>query len=100
MPLAPNRTDEPDTFDRTVDAFRAFNRFHTSLIGALDYQGRLGTPYSLTEARVLYEVSRAKVVQVPTLRESLRAERAHLSRVLTRLESAGLLVRDPHPTDG
>jgi DNA-binding MarR family transcriptional regulator/GNAT superfamily N-acetyltransferase len=83
----------------TIDAVRAFNRFHTSWIGALDYAGRLGTPYSLTEARVLYELSRADVLAVTRLREELRAERAHLSRVLTRLEEAGLLLREEHPTD-
>ena len=85
--------------DPTIDAVRAFNRFHTTLIGALDYAGRLGTPYSLTEARVLYELNRAEELHVPQLRETLRTDRAHLSRVLARLEEAGLLVRSPHPTD-
>jgi DNA-binding MarR family transcriptional regulator/GNAT superfamily N-acetyltransferase len=85
--------------DATIDAVRAFNRFHTSWIGALDYAGRLGTPYSLTEARVLYELSRADVLAVTRLREDLRAERAHLSRVLSRLEENGLLVREDHPDD-
>lgn len=83
----------------TIDAVRSFNRFHTSLIGALDYAGRLGTPYSLTEARVLYELNRADEVQVPRLRETLRIERAHLSRVLARLDEAGLVAREQHPTD-
>ena len=98
MAPAPDTAEAP-WFAPTVDAVRAFNRFHTTLIGALDYAGRLGTPYSLTEARVLYELSRAEQVQVTRLRETLRAERAHLSRVLARLEEAGLVVRDQHPTD-
>ncbi len=88
-----------ETLAPTVDALRAFNRFHTSWIGALDYAGHLGTPYSLTEARVLYELGRAPELAVTRLREELRAERAHLSRVLGRLEAAGLLVRSDHPTD-
>ncbi len=101
MPPTPDPgTAEAPWLDPTIDAVRAFNRFHTTLIGALDYAGRLGTPYSLTEARVLYELSRADRLQVPNLREALRAERAHLSRVLARLEEAGLVVREPHPTDG
>lgn len=83
----------------TVEAVRSFNRFYTSLIGAVDYAGRLGTPYSLTEARVLYELGRADVLQVPYLREAIRAEAAHLSRVLTRLEEVGLIAREQHPTD-
>ncbi|MEU6172985.1 bifunctional helix-turn-helix transcriptional regulator/GNAT family N-acetyltransferase [Streptantibioticus parmotrematis] len=83
----------------TVDAIRSFNRFYTSLIGALDYAGRLGTPYSLTEARVLYELNQQERTAVPRLRETIRAEAAHLSRVLARLEKAGLVVREEHPTD-
>jgi GNAT superfamily N-acetyltransferase len=34
------------------------------------------------------------------LREAIRAEAAHLSRVLTRLEKAGLVERETHPLDG
>ncbi len=83
----------------TIGAVRAFNRFYTSLIGALDYEGRLGTPYSLTEARVLYELNQAAELPVPRLRHTVRAEAAHLSRVLTRLEKAGLITRAPLAAD-
>ncbi|WP_269859280.1 bifunctional helix-turn-helix transcriptional regulator/GNAT family N-acetyltransferase [Streptomyces sp. RPT161] len=83
----------------TIEAVRAFNRFYTSLIGALDYEGRLGTPYSLTEARVLYELNHAADLPVPRLRHTVRAEAAHLSRVLTRLEKAGLVTRAPLAAD-
>ena len=38
----------------TVAAVRAFNRFYTNVIGLL--RGKyLGTPYSLTESRLLFE---------------------------------------------
>ncbi|MCQ4044579.1 GNAT family N-acetyltransferase [Streptantibioticus rubrisoli] len=83
----------------TIEAVRAFNRFYTSLIGALDYEGRLGTPYSLTEARVLYELNQTAELPVPRLRHTVRAEAAHLSRVLTRLEKAGLIMRAPLAAD-
>ncbi|MCQ4080359.1 helix-turn-helix domain-containing GNAT family N-acetyltransferase [Streptomyces sp. RB6PN25] len=83
-----------------IDAIRSFNRFYTSVIGAVDYSGKLGTPYSLTEARVLYELNRVEQMQVPWLRDAIRAEAAHLSRVLTRLGRAGLVERETHPIDG
>ncbi|GAA1904732.1 bifunctional helix-turn-helix transcriptional regulator/GNAT family N-acetyltransferase [Streptantibioticus ferralitis] len=83
----------------TIDAVRTFNRFYTSLIGALDYEGRLGTPYSLTEARVLYELHQTADLPVPRLRHTVRADAAHLSRVLTRLEKAGLITREPLAAD-
>ena len=39
-----------------IPEVRAFNRFYTRLVGALD-AGHLQTPYSLTEARVIYELA-------------------------------------------
>ncbi len=97
----PDALDEPARRElaAAVAEVRDFNRFHTALIGALDYAGRLGTPHALPEARVLYELAQQSAVPVPRLRETLRMDRAQLSRLLARLEEAGLLVRSPHPTD-
>jgi len=40
-------------FDDRVGAVRRFNRLYTGRIGVLE-DGFLGSPYSLTQARVLY----------------------------------------------
>ena len=40
-----------------VKDIREFNRFYTNLIGALDYSRHLHTPFTLTEARVLFELA-------------------------------------------
>jgi hypothetical protein len=40
--------------DGQVAAVREFNRFYTNVIGLLR-EGLLDTPYSLTEARILFE---------------------------------------------
>src|SRR4051812_7222608 len=49
---------------------RAFNRFYTEMIGVLQ-AGLLDTPYSLTEARVLFELGTREVSEVAVLRELL-----------------------------
>ena len=82
-----------------VGAVRGFNRFYTNVIGAL--RGKLlDTPYSLTEARVLFELGRADAVQVADLRRILDIDRGQLSRLLARFEGDGLLVKERSDEDG
>lgn len=78
---------------------RAFNRFYTSVMGFLD-QGLLQSRFTLTEARVLFELSRADRIEVSDLRERMKIDPGHLSRILSRFESAGLVVRTRSEQDG
>lgn len=76
-----------------VQEIRAFNRFYTNLIGALDYSRHLHTPYTLTEARVLYELLRAPRTDAADLRAALSVDAGQLSRMLARFEERGLVSR-------
>src|SRR5881398_1518908 len=77
-----------------VASVRAFNRFYTRVIGVLD-EGLLRTPYSLTEARVLYELqARAGALDVGELIDA-----GYLSRILARFEEQGLVRREPSEAD-
>jgi DNA-binding MarR family transcriptional regulator/GNAT superfamily N-acetyltransferase len=81
-----------------VDAVRAFNRFYTRVIGVLD-EGLLRTDYSLTEARVLYELAQADSLDVGALREAVAIDAGYLSRILARFEEKGLVRRGPSEDD-
>ncbi|MFL5895413.1 MAG: GNAT family N-acetyltransferase [Thermoleophilaceae bacterium] len=85
--------------DDRVAAVRAFNRFYTSQIGVLR-QGLLRTRWSLTEARVIYELGRHERLPVAALRAGLAMDAGYLSRVLARLETAGIVERTRSDRDG
>jgi DNA-binding MarR family transcriptional regulator/ribosomal protein S18 acetylase RimI-like enzyme len=78
--------------DREVTAVREFNRFYTNVLGLLR-EGLLDTPYSLTEARVIFELARTDTTEVAALRASLDIDAGYLSRILARFEADGLVSR-------
>ncbi|HEY3021880.1 MAG TPA: bifunctional helix-turn-helix transcriptional regulator/GNAT family N-acetyltransferase, partial [Solirubrobacteraceae bacterium] len=75
-----------------VASVRAFNRFFTRRIGVLQ-EGLLHTPYSLTEARILFELGQRDTLAVADLRAELGLDAGYLSRLLARLAGAGLVAR-------
>ena len=81
-----------------VAEVRTFNRFYTRLVGALD-EGVARSPYSLTDARVIYELAQRPATEVPDLRRSLNLDPGYLSRILTRFDADGLTVRRQSATD-
>lgn len=87
------------TLDSAIASFRAFNRFHTRLVGALD-EHLLQSDYSLPQVRILYEVAnapRGEAVSASVLATDLRLDHGYVSRLVSGLESAGLIERTPSP---
>ncbi len=81
-----------------IAQIRSFNRFYTHILGLLN-QHILDSDFSLTEARVLLEISKGELCQANALAERLRLDRSFLSRILKRFEQKTLIARTPDPQD-
>lgn len=96
------KTEEHAVVERDgIDAVRQFNRFHTRLVGALNNR-LLTSDYSLPQVRVLYEIARAPTgapISARELGDMLRLDAGYLSRLIAKLESDGLLERQPNPAN-
>lgn len=84
--------------DDTVAAVRRFNRYYTNVIGALG-EGHLDTPFTLTEARVLYELAQHDALDVVQLRRTLGLDAGYVTRILARFERDGLITRQRSGVD-
>jgi DNA-binding MarR family transcriptional regulator/GNAT superfamily N-acetyltransferase len=88
---------QPD-FDEEVAAVRAFNRFYTRKLGVLDQQ-LLKSPFSLSEARVLYELAHREDAAAKEIGLELGLDPGYLSRIVQNFEENGLITRKPLPAD-
>jgi DNA-binding MarR family transcriptional regulator/N-acetylglutamate synthase-like GNAT family acetyltransferase len=81
-----------------IDAIRRFNRFFTRRIGVLR-EGLLHTPYSLTEARILFEIANHDDLSASDLSRELGLDPGYLSRILAGLERRYLIEKTPSESD-
>lgn len=84
---------------RRIAAVRHFNRFYTRRIGVLN-EGFLGSAFSLSEGRVLFELAQRPDVTATALREALSLDPGYLSRILGNFEKRGLVTRTASEADG
>jgi len=81
-----------------IAAVRRFNRFYTRQIGVLR-KGYLDSPYSLGEARVLYEIFRGDGPTASDIARALDLDAGYLSRLLRQFEKQGLITRKTSARD-
>ncbi|MCK1679013.1 MarR family transcriptional regulator [Bradyrhizobium sp. 147] len=84
--------------DDHIAAVRAFNRFYTRKLGVLDQH--LGkSPFSLSEARVLYELAHRDDLAAKEIGNELGLDPGYLSRIIQSFDEKGLITRRPLPAD-
>jgi DNA-binding MarR family transcriptional regulator/GNAT superfamily N-acetyltransferase len=84
--------------EQEIAAFRAFTRFYTRKLGVLD-QHLLKSPFSLSEARVLYELAHLDEPIAKDIGAALGLDPGYLSRIIQGFDEAGLISRKPLEQD-
>src|SRR5215212_9100176 len=87
----------PD-LEARIAAVRRFSRFYTRQLGLLQ-ESLVHTRFSLSEARVLYELAHRGSVTASELAAELDLDHGYLSRILRRFAEDGLLAKRRAPDD-
>lgn len=88
-----------DEANDVISAVRAFNRFYTQRIGVLE-EGLLASPFTLAEARVLYELGWRGSTTAGELARDLGLDAGYLSRILLNFTRRKLITRTRSEQDG
>lgn len=89
----------PDLDADAVSRLRAFNRLYTNQLGLLE-RHLDGSPCTLSEARVLYELAHRSKMTAAEIGRGLKMDRAQLSRTLKRFAKQDLIVARANPDHG
>lgn len=90
-----------NTIQKNIDKIteiRGFNRFYTNILGLLE-KDIYGSGYSLSEARILFEISKTEYCTAVQLCNTLKMDRGYMSRILSKFEKNGLINRQENETD-
>jgi DNA-binding MarR family transcriptional regulator/GNAT superfamily N-acetyltransferase len=90
---------EKEAAQDRIARVRRFNRFYTRQLGVLR-KTYLDSPYSLGEARVLYEIAKGGAPTASDIARALDLDAGYLSRTLRNFEKRGLIERKTSASDG
>ncbi|MCD8796611.1 MarR family winged helix-turn-helix transcriptional regulator [Mammaliicoccus sciuri] len=81
-----------------IDDIRQFNRFYTKVLGVFNNQ-ILDTNYSLTETRILFEISERTDCIANNIVQELNIDRSYMSRIIRKFEKEALIEKRSSTTD-
>ncbi len=81
-----------------ITEIRGFNRFYTTILGLLE-QDFLSSGYSLTEVRVIFEISKTERCTAKELCSLLDIDRGYMSRIMAKFAKNGLITRQTRSCD-
>lgn len=81
-----------------IQSIREFNRFYTNVLGLLD-QHLLESPFTLPEARVLFELHEHQPCSASDLLANINMDKGYLSRVLKSFRQKGLILKKTSGSD-
>ena len=84
--------------EHRIASVRAFNRFYTRKLGVLG-QHLSKSPFSLSEARVLYELAHRDDLSAKEIGTDLGLDFGYLSRITQSFEESGLISRNALASD-
>src|SRR5579872_4653596 len=84
--------------DQRAEQLRRFSRFYTRELGLLT-AGLLESRFSLTEARVLFELAHSRDITAQQLCIGLGLDAGYVSRILARFAAQRLVSRTPSVAD-
>jgi DNA-binding MarR family transcriptional regulator/N-acetylglutamate synthase-like GNAT family acetyltransferase len=91
-----NRADA--VLESQVAAVRGFSRFYTAKLGIIEPK-LLNSPWTLQEARIIYEIAQQPGCTATDLTRSLRLDAGFLSRTLQTLQRRQIIARKPSKAD-
>src|SRR6266702_2798007 len=81
-----------------IDIIRSFNRRYTRQLGLLD-TGLLGSEFTLTEARVLYELAHCEESTATQIASELGLDLGYMSRLIKKFGRRRYIKRTRSPVD-
>ena len=82
-----------------IAAIRGFNRFYTRKLGLIEPK-LLHSPFTLQEARIIYEIRHRATCTATDLTRDLGLDPGFVSRTLQALQRRQILMRKPSRDDG